>query len=192
MASPGRPPQRGDTFRRQGDPPRTHGRRSATLQASLLAPLTNRRNMYVQQCGRFLYRVPSVATLATRARLRPFWTPRCDAIGPPDPADFAWRKQPSEASMQSFCIEAHGDLLVGMCRRQRTDTRHGLRIRLPDFPRLPQAGDVERRQRSGCQRMAIVMVFSCRVKVTSLTKKRSRCFRSVWVVVEACQSAGTS
>jgi N-terminal domain of reverse transcriptase len=124
MASTGRPPQGGDDLRCQRDPARPPGRRPQASQAPLLAPLAKRGNMHVEQLGRLLHRVSSVAPLATWALLWPFWTPRRYAIGPAYPANLARRARSTEARMPPFGIEARGNLLVSMRGRQRAPARH--------------------------------------------------------------------
>src|SRR5262249_2878133 len=133
-ASPGGPPQGGDDLRGQRDPARPQWRRSQAVQTPLLAPLTDRRDMHIEQFGRLLRRVPSVAPLATGALLWPFWTPCRYAIGPAYPSDLARRERPTKASLQPFGIEARGNLLVSMRGRQLANARHGTRIRLAHFP----------------------------------------------------------
>jgi hypothetical protein len=48
IASTGRPPQCGDDLRCQHDPARTHWHRPQAIQAPLLAPLADRRDMHVE------------------------------------------------------------------------------------------------------------------------------------------------
>jgi hypothetical protein len=145
MASAGRPRQRGNDLRRQRDAARPHGRRAGARQAPLPAPGADRRDRHGQQLRRLLRRGMPVTTRAPRARVRPFWTPRRDAISPADPADLARRERPTEAGLPPVWVETRGPLRGGLLGRQRTQARHGTRIRRGHVPRPPQAGEVDRR-----------------------------------------------
>src|SRR6266700_7030940 len=117
-----------DDLRCQHNPPRALDACSHTLQPPCVAPISNRRNVHIQQFRRCQGGVAPIASLPAGTESRPFGAVQWNVVGSPNPVDFARGEGPSQPRMQSLFIEEQGDLCGGLRGRQFTHARNHLSI----------------------------------------------------------------
>ncbi len=98
----------------KGDPARTAGTVPYTLQASCIAPISNGRDVDVQQfcCGQG--RVAPIATLSRRGDVWAFWALQRDLVGVANPGYLARGQRPAHTGLCPFGIEQRRDLGLRM------------------------------------------------------------------------------
>ena len=152
-AAPHRFAKRGDDLGRQPDPPGPVRHRLDAVQATGLAPGGDGRDVHVQRRRGSPGRAAPVPALPGRAGSRAFRAAAGDPVGVANPLDLVAVNGPSRPDARPSCIQARGDLAVGVARGQLAD---------PVDHRPGRSGasadrggrDLELVQASVCQRMA--------------------------------------
>src|SRR6266851_4656309 len=136
-----------DDLRCQHNPPRAVGACSHTLQPPCVAPISNRRNVHIQQFRRCQGGVAPIASLSAGTEPGRVWALEWNVVGGPNPLYLTRGEAASQACTPPFLIELVGNV----CRRVRgsecPNPSHDLRISTACIGHQLRSGNGQVRER---------------------------------------------